>query len=614
MCGIAIYFGKNSLNKNQIFDTLNLMKRRGPDSQNYKVINFKKKNINLYLLHSRLNIIDLNERSNQPFQIQDYSLIFNGEIYNYLEIRSLLKKRGVKFKTRSDTEVLLQAYINFGEKCLELFEGMWSFVIWDNKKKKIFVSRDRFGEKPLFYHQTQDGIYIASEIKFIKSLSNKIFKVNKGHLCRYLFQGYKSLHKYNSNFFSDINSFPPSSYTYIDFNLDLKFKKYWKLKYIPDYNLSLEDSIHQSKQLLINSMKQKLRADVPVAFCLSGGIDSSSIASISRKLLNKEINTYSIIDTQKNYNEIKNIKYTVKDLNSNHTNYYYKKDNNLKNLEQIISYNDGPLATANYYIHSLLCKEMSNDGFKVSYSGIGADEIYTGYYDHTLQYLSEIYDSEIYEKSVASWKKNISKLIRNPKFKNPSLYIKNKNQRDHIFDNFQEFKKWLVEGNARYLKKFKEINYSKSLLRNRMLNEIYHEGVITCLHEDDRNSMFHSIENRSPFLDSKLAAFMYTVPNKLLMKNGYAKFILRESMRNIISDKIRNDYEKRGFNFSIESIVDTSSKEFRNRFMDKDNKIFKYVNYNHIKKLLSKKNFTNNYSKFIFNFVNTQLFLEQNKD
>ena len=96
MCGIAIYFGKNSLNKNQIFDTLNLMKRRGPDSQNYKVINFKKKNINLYLLHSRLNIIDLNERSNQPFQIQDYSLIFNGEIYNYLEIRNLLKKRGVK--------------------------------------------------------------------------------------------------------------------------------------------------------------------------------------------------------------------------------------------------------------------------------------------------------------------------------------------------------------------------------------------------------------------------------------------------------------------------------------------------------------------------------------
>ena len=151
--------------------------KRGPDNQNFK--RFKIFNRYLYLLHSRLNIIDINNRSNQPFIYKDYAIIFNGEIYNFKELKKDLIKNGVVFTTTSDTEVLLKAYIFHGKKFLNFLEGMWSFVIFDNKAKELFISRDRFGEKPLYYYLNKKDFYFGSEIKFIKSLSKNKFKINK---------------------------------------------------------------------------------------------------------------------------------------------------------------------------------------------------------------------------------------------------------------------------------------------------------------------------------------------------------------------------------------------------------------------------------------------------
>jgi len=172
MCGIAGYIGKEKIDDTLIKKTLELMRNRGPDNQDY--IKIKDGNINILLLNTRLSIIDLDKRSNQPFIINDNFITYNGEIYNYIELREELEKDNVKFNTKSDTEVLLQSYIKYGEKCVDYFEGMWAFAIYNKKRKKLFLSRDRFGEKPLYYSKQKNGIFFGSETRFIKSLSKSI--------------------------------------------------------------------------------------------------------------------------------------------------------------------------------------------------------------------------------------------------------------------------------------------------------------------------------------------------------------------------------------------------------------------------------------------------------
>ena len=177
MCGIAGYIGFESLTKYKIDQTLSIMKNRGPDHQSASSYSYSDKIINL--LHSRLAIIDLDSRSNQPFTYENYHMVFNGEIYNYIEIRNELKKNGYTFKTDSDTEVLIKAYHFWKTNMFQKIEGMWSFAIYDDNTGKLILSRDRFGEKPLYIYKSNNGIYFGSEIKYIKSLSGHTFEVNE---------------------------------------------------------------------------------------------------------------------------------------------------------------------------------------------------------------------------------------------------------------------------------------------------------------------------------------------------------------------------------------------------------------------------------------------------
>lgn len=199
MCGIAGYIGKNVIEKDNIEETLLLMRNRGPDFQNF--FSVQEDGLRVYLLHSRLKIIDLDDRANQPFISGGSILIFNGEIYNYVELRKELEAKGARFRTTSDTEVLLEMYLVYGERCVEKFEGMWSFAIYDKRHKNLILSRDRFGEKPLYYLEDRDGIYFGSEIKLISRLAARRLEVNQRHLLRYLVNGYKSLYKTNETFF-----------------------------------------------------------------------------------------------------------------------------------------------------------------------------------------------------------------------------------------------------------------------------------------------------------------------------------------------------------------------------------------------------------------------------
>ena len=616
MCGIAGYIGSKKIDELLINKSLDFLKNRGPNFKDIKKYSFYSPHYkNILFLHTRLAIIDLDERSNQPFEDGDYSVIFNGEIYNYLEIKKDLILKGIKFRTSSDTEVLLKSYMVYGTNCFKKFEGMWSLAIFDKKENKLILARDRFGEKPLFYSKQDDGIYFSSDIRVIKSLSKKQFDLNNTRLIRGVVCGYKSLYKDpTETFYKKIFQIPPSSFVEIKENLKFKIKKYWIVER-KEKNTKIKDNdlIEEAKDLLFNAIKIRLRSDVSLAFCLSGGVDSGSLVSIAAKRFNMNVNTFSIIDNKDaRYSEKKNIDKVVHDVSSNHTeiNLENIRNNNktINQIKELIAYKSGPIPTITWLLHSFLAKNISKNGYKVSFSGTAADEIYSGYYDHHLQYL---YDNRN-NKKINSYKSNFNKyvkpLIRNSDLRNNDLYLKNKNFRDHVFDNSSEFST-LIRKDVKYNFKFKEKKFTDTMFKNRSLNELFHETTPVILNEDDTNSMYYSVENRSPFLDSNLFNFIYSIPTEKLIKDGYAKYILRESVKNYLNEDVRNDRHKKGFNSSITSIFDFGDKNFMDEILNKDNEINNFFDFEKIKNIFKKDINLNHYSKFIFSFINTKIFL-----
>ena len=609
MCGISGYISnKNLLAENGIDRTLKLMSRRGPDSSKYFKGDYGSKE--LALLHTRLSIIDLNNRANQPYEDKNLTIIFNGEIYNYMEIKEKKKKKNYKFQTNSDTEVLLKSFQEYGDKCVDHLVGMWAFAIWDSKKKKLFLSRDPFGEKPLYYFFNKYGFFFGSEIKFIKSLYINKFKINKDLLNKNLFLGYKSLNKNSETFDKDIFSLESSSNMSIDLNLIPIIKKYWTPKININQKMKIEEATSGAKIHLIESLKLRMRSDVPLAFCLSGGIDSGILASHAKKTFNKNVSSFSIIDSDERYNEEENIKHVVNDINcdSHLIKINNKKDLFLDRLNKLTKYHDGPIATLSYYVHSFLSESISENGFKVSISGTGADEIFTGYYDHFLLHLASTNKTKYFNENLKYWKKFILPSIRNPHLKNPNLYIEDKDNRDLVYEKNFEIHKYSI---TKKEQSFSEIKYCNELLRNRMLNELFNEVVPVILKHDDLNSMYHSIENRSPFLDRKLLEFALTIPPHLLISEGFQKQILRNSAKDILVDDVRLSRQKKGFNTSINSVLDLKNPEIIDFIFDKNSPINEYVDLKEIKKDTATNVIPNHLSKLLFSVISTKLFLEK---
>ena len=605
MCGIAGYIGKKKIEDSSITQSLDLMKNRGPDHRDCR--SFQHKDTNIYLLHSRLSIIDLDERSNQPFSLDDCTLVFNGEIYNYIEIREELKKIGHNFTTDSDTEVLLKAYLEYGEECVQHFEGMWAFAIWDGQKKRLFLSRDRFAEKPLYLLKADDGLYFGSEIKFVRRLYGKSLTVNQKHLLRYLVLGYKSLYKTNDTFFNEISEIKYASNLVISPDLESRSYRYWTPTCRIDNNISLEDAIEGTRHHLLESVRIRLRADVPMAFCLSGGVDSAALTSIAANYFNYDVASFSIIDDDERYNEYDNIKETVEHTGCKSSYISLSYDNVLPRLQNLIAYHDAPVATITYLVHSMLSEKIAENGYRVAFSGTSADEVFTGYYDHFLLHLDSVRNIQEYPKYLDDWQTHLLPFVRNPILRNSELYKDDPHYRAHVFDNSDEFLSFLQ---VPFNEQFTEELFTNQLLRNRMMNELFHETTPLILHEDDLNSMCYSVENRSPYLDSKLFDFVYSVPNEYLIQNGYGKYLLRGSMKGILNNQVRLDRQKKGFNASINSLFDFTDPETRACFLDGDSLLFDLIDKGKVEKLLDVNPAPNHYSKFLFNFLNAKIFLE----
>ena len=281
----------------------------------------------------------------------------------------------------------------------------------------------------------------------------------------------------------------------------------------------------------------------------------------------------------------------------------------LERLNNLIEYHDAPVATVSYFVHSMISEAVHQSGFRVSFSGTSADELFTGYYDHFILHLNEVRNIENYDQYLNDWSKHIGSFIRNPFLKNPDLYSNDPNFRDHIFDGSQELQDYFIQP---YREDYTEERFTDNLLRNRMLNELFHEATPVILHEDDLNSMLFSIENRSPYLDTELQKFAYSIPVPNLIQNGYGKYILREAVAGILNEKVRLDRRKKGFNASINSIVDLSDPDIRGYLLDPKSEIFSFIKRESIEKLFNLFPTPNYLSKFIFNFINARVFLDLN--
>lgn len=609
MCGIAGYFGPRDIPEEAAKRCLELMYPRGPNASG----SYRRRTAtgrNALILNRRLAIIDLDERANQPFRHRDKVISLNGEIYNFIELRASLAKTGRSFVTQSDTEVLIQLLDRDGWAGLDRAEGMWGFALFDETHETLLLSRDRFGEKPVYLLREADGgLYFGSEVKFIAALAGRRLKVNVDHLKRYMINGYKALYKDKHCFFEGVTELASGAAMSIGADGHEVVDRFWRPGGLQiDESLSYTDSVALVRDALIRSVELRLRSDVPLAFCLSGGVDSNSLIAIAKRVLNYDVHGFTIMNKDQRYDERSMVETAVRDLKLRHTAVDINNEGFLDKLRLLVRQHDAPVYTITYYVQWQLMEQIAAHGYKVSISGTGADELFSGYYDHHSLYIAEMHgDAGRYTDALTNWQTHIAPIVRNPFLQDPNLFVKNPQERRHIFLDAEEFSAYLLQP---WSEPFAEQHYVGSNMRNRMLNELFKETVPPILHEDDLNAMYYSIENRSPFLDRALFDVTMRIPTRHLVRNGRAKALLRDAVRGIAPDAIIDNPRKVGFNAPILDLLDVNDPATKAALLD-DSPIFEHVRRDRIEKLIERSSLPNSESKFLFYFLSAKLFLEE---
>ena len=607
MCGIAGYLGQRTLDRGTLDECLALMHRRGPDAAGTYRHDLDDGR-NVYLLSSRLKIIDLEDRANQPVRDGSRVLVYNGELYNYLELKRQLSSQGYGFETESDTEVLLKTLDCHGWEGLDRCEGMWAFALFNEDDGALTLCRDRFGEKPLYLYRDDAGVYFGSEVKFIAALLGQRLDVNLDNLYRYMVNGYKALYKNDHSFFTDLRSVPAASYVHFGAAGRDERHTYWEPGFEPDEGLSYDEAVSGARERLIRSVELRLRADVPLAFCMSGGVDSNALISVAKSTFDYDVHGFTIANSDARYEEQEMVEHAVEELGIRHTSIPADVSDFLPRLRMLVRQHDAPVYTISYYAHWLLMESIAEHGYRIAVSGTAADELFSGYYDHHLAYMHEVRDdADALVSARSAWAEKVGPFVRNPYLKDPDAFMNDPAMRDHIFLDADGFASYLT---VPWSEPFAEESFTEDLLRNRMMNEMFHEAVPVILHEDDLNAMYFSIENRSPYLDRELFEFCYSIPSRHLVRNGLAKAVLRDAVRGIAPQKVLDNPRKVGFNAPVLSFLDVHAPEVRSYLLD-ESPIFDHVRRDMIETLMDKPDLPNSESKFLFYFLNSKMFLEE---
>jgi len=606
MCGIAGYLGALPPDDAKVRACLSAMGQRGPDAAGvYRHAWSPERQI--CLLHSRLAIIDLDPRSNQPFCYGPRVLVLNGEIYNYLELKTLLSGEATPLHTNSDTEVLLRLLAEKGPASLDVAEGMWAFALYNEDDGSLLLSRDRFGEKPLYILRTADGLYFASEVKFLVALSGCAMPPNKTQLLRYMINGYRSLYKTGETFFEGVEELR-SGHLLLDTPARRQITPYWQPAYRPDDSMSFEQAVIGTRDRLLRAVELRLRADLPMAFCQSGGIDSNGLISIAKNVFGYDVHGFTIMNTHDRYAEQDMVDLAVQEQGLCHTAISLSNRDFLDRLRQLIRYHDAPVYTVSAYTHWLLMEAVAANGYKIAVSGTGADELFSGYYDHHLYYLAAIHDeTAVASRALRNWQEHILPLTQNPLLRDPTRFITVPQDRSHLYMSAQDFSKGLA---TPFHEEFVEDTYCSDPLRNRMLNELFTETIPPPMHDEDLNAMYWSIENRSPYLDRSLFDFSYSIPSRHLIRDGHAKAVLREALRGIVPDPLLDNRRKMGFNAPLFDLLDVKSSRVRQYLLD-DNPIFELVRKDFLEAMLKQDDPDHSTNLFLFYTLSARMFLEE---
>jgi len=623
MCGIVgiLNLVDKSISLEIIIKMANVLKHRGPDDEGYVLINTNNMDYmpiggndtpndvylsstlyspkskifptnintkyNLAFGHRRLSILDLSPKGHQPMCNEDGTvwMVYNGEIYNYIEIRDILINKGHKIISNTDTEIAIHSYEEWGIDCLNKFNGMWAFALWDSSNRVLFCARDKFGIKPLYYYLDTNKFLFSSEIKGLL-VANIKRKPNDKVIYDYLVNG---LVDYSENtFFEGIKQLKPGHYLLFDLSSkNVEVKRYYDIK-LSNKKSILPDKYYSSKfrHLLDDSVRLRLRSDVPVGFCLSGGLDSSSIVCIATDHVDKKVRTFSGIYEEEKYSEKEFIDGVVKKTSIYPEYVIVRPQGLLDSLKDIIYYLEEP-SCKGVYAQWKVFELIKKSGTKVVLDGQGGDELLAGYD----WYIHIFYRSLIEELKILKFLKELYSFVRlrTDSLKQSILYtfdilklllldllpldfrtkmLRSINVGSHYWLNKHFAKSINIDYSD--LKVFKHANYFD---RNWYLL-LTKTNLPALLRYEDKISMAHSVETRLPFLDYRLVEFAFSMPEDKKISVGITKYVLRDAMYGILPEIVRNRMDKKGFYTTPESIWYASHLK---------NYIYKIINSNSFK-------------------------------
>jgi asparagine synthase (glutamine-hydrolysing) len=578
MCGIAgIYSFKGNISPEGIKKVTDLLRHRGPDDEGFLAVNSGSgevfpligndskvqgqriedfnKPVDLFLGHRRLAIIDLSSAGHQPMCNEDGSLwiIHNGEIYNYLDIGKELERLGHCLKSQTDTEVVLHAYEEWGTGCLTRFNGMWAFALVDLRKKLFFCSRDRAGVKPFYYVYGDGRFCFASEIKALLELEGFTAEPNDQIIADYLFSGI--LDHTNETFFKNIFQLRQGEYLLFE-DKKLTIRSYWdidpkEVRFVRD-----GDYAERFYELLEDSIRLRLRSDVPIGSCLSGGLDSSSIVclanklmfdgeSIDRKLIGEKQKTFSSSFEVSAYDERKFIELVIGSTGAER-NYVFPKAENLhKDLPRLLWYQEEPFGSTSIYAQWSVMKLAKERGVTVLLDGQGADELLAGYTPAFYHLFAQLLKTG----RILQLAKEIM-AFRNRHTINTSQFLKgilavllSPSEKVRIQRTGWADKRFLHQ----CLRPVVSLDKFEDVLNNYLYRAFRFVALPGLLHYEDRNSMAFSLEARLPFLDFRLVEYLFSLPSEQKIREGVSKVVLRAAMKDILPEEIKNRMDKMGF-------------------------------------------------------------------
>ena len=554
MCGIAgiIQSNPSTYSTGHVMKMADSLAHRGPDGEGY----WKNDTGKVLFGHRRLSIIDLSDAAAQPMHYADrYTIVHNGEIYNYIELRKELEKEGYQFHSQSDTEVILAAYDWWNGECVEHFEGMFAFAIWDEVEQELFAARDRFGEKPFFYSFIGTNLLFASEMKALWAAGiNR--QPNLQMLFNFLTIGYTgNPANPGETFFHQISKLPPASRLYYSLNDgELDIENYWELDPRAVNNkINEEEALEKFSSFFNDSVKRRLRSDVTIGTSLSGGLDSSSITAVINglKTSNYQHQAFTAIFPGFPKDESSYAQLVADQFGLQSSTIALTANDLLKDWEKLCYHQEEPFGSASIYAQYKVFELAGQHHVKVLLDGQGADETLAGYTKFYKWYWQELFLKR--------------RLLRSGELKAAKLngVTEGFGVKNIIASLFPDLASVVLERQY-LLHALRQEDLSKDFVRLQSreayystpahfnLNGVLHfhtrvNGLEELLRYADRNSMAHGREVRLPFLDHQLVEFIFSLPSHYKIRNGWTKWILRESMKNILPVEIVRRKEKVGF-------------------------------------------------------------------